>query len=92
MALAISNVRRGAFGDLKITAGDWTGSLSDASGTITVEGGRVYLADFNTNDATGPNQKVPTTWSAPTGTTTTTTVTVHNREAVTAGTFIIIHA
>lgn len=92
MAFATSNLRRGTAGDLKITAGDWAGSVGDASGSFTVEGGRVYQADFNTNDATSPNQKVPTTWTAPTGTTYTTTVTVHNREAVSSGTFIIVHA
>jgi len=90
MAFATTNVRKSAFGDLKVTAGDWSGAMGDASGTVVVEGGRVYLADFNTNDTTGPNQKVPTTWPAASGSTT--TVTVHNRETVSIGTFIIIHA
>jgi hypothetical protein len=46
MAFATSNVRRSVFGDLKVTAGDWTGSAGDANGTIAVEGGRVYLSEF----------------------------------------------
>ena len=90
MAFATANVRKGTAGDLKITAGDWTGTVGDASGTIAVEGGRVYSAVFNTNDTTGPFQAVPTTWPAASGATT--TVTVHNRETVTVGTFVIIHA
>lgn len=90
MAFATSNLRRGTCGDLKVTAGDWTGAIGDASGTIVVEGGRVYQADFNTNDTNSPNQKIPTTWPAASGSTT--TVTIHNRETVATGTFIIIHA
>lgn len=92
MAFATANVRRGVCGDLKITAGDWTGTVGDASGSITVEGGRVYQAEFNTNDTSSPYQRVPVVWSPPTGTTTTTTVNVHNRETVSVGTFIIVHA
>ena len=91
MAFATSNIRKGTCGDLKITAGDWTGSQGDASGTIAVEGGRVYAALFYTNDTVSPgNIPVPATWPAASGATT--TVTIHNRETVTIGTFMIIHA
>ena len=91
MAFAYTNVRKGTAGDLKITAGDWTGSVGDASGTIAVEGGRVYSALFYTNNTTSPsNLPVPTTWPAASGSTT--TITVHNRQTVATGTFIIHHA
>lgn len=93
MSFGTSNVRRGTSGDIKITAGDWTGSQNDASGTFNVEGGRVYSATFNINSTTSPTiSQAGVTWTAPTGTTTTTTVTVHYHEPVTAGTFIIHHA
>ena len=89
MAFATSNIRKGTCGDIKITAGSWTGAVGDASGTQAVEGSQVYSAEFLTNDTTGPSQKVPTTWSSSGAVS---TITVHNREAVTAGTFIVFHA
>lgn len=89
MAFATSNVRKGTAGDLKITAGSWTGSAADASGTIGVEGSQIYFAVFTTNDPTGPWQFVPYTWTVSGAVS---TLSVHNRETVTAGTFIIIHA
>lgn len=89
MAFAYTNVRKGTCGDLKLTAGDWTGTVGDASGAFGVEGGRVYYASFNTNDTTSPVQVVPTTWSTSGAVT---TIEVHNRETVTAGTFVVIHA
>ena len=89
MAFATSNIRKGTCGDLKITAGNWTGSVGDASGTITVEGSQVYSVVFTTNDTTGPSQVVPYTYTVSGAVA---TVTVHNREAVSGGTFVIIHA
>lgn len=90
MAFATANVRKGTAGDIKITAGDWTGTVGDASGTIVVEGGRVYSCQFNTNDTVGPVQSdMPFTVSTSGALT---TITIHNRETVTAGTFIIHHA
>ena len=89
MAFATSNVRRGVCGDLKLTAGNWTGAVGDASGTISVEGTQMYFVSFETNDTTGPSQKVPVTWSTSGSVT---TITAHNREAVSGGTFLIIHA
>ena len=91
MAFATSNVRRSAFGDLKVTAGDWSGSAGDANGTITVEGGRVYLSEFNSQDTNnGPTQFIETFVSS-TGTNTI-TVSIANRNTVVTGRFIIIHA
>lgn len=91
MAFSATNVRRGTMGDLKVTAGDWTGAVGDPTGSFTVEGGRMYLVDFNIGGAAGsPSQgEAAATWTT-SGSTTTITVGYH--EAVTAGTFIIIHA
>ena len=89
MAFATSNVRKGTCGDLKITAGNWTGSVGDASGTIGVEGTQIYAVIFTSNDSTTPWQFVPYTWTSSGAVS---TVTIHNRENVTAGNFIIFHA
>lgn len=86
MAFASSNIRKGTAGDLKITAGNWTGSLGDASGSVVIEGSQLYAAQFSTNDSTGPFQFVPYTWSVSGSVI---TISVHNRESVTAGTFIV---
>jgi hypothetical protein len=91
MAFATSNVRRGVMGDLKVTAGDWTGAAGDASGTITVEGGRVYGAEISAGDATTPSEAVPYTYAAGTNTNTV-IVTIHNRSLATQGRFVIWHA
>lgn len=89
MAFATSNVRKGTAGDIKITAGNWSGLAGDASGSIGVEGSQIYSAVFTTNDLTGPFQFVPYTWTTLGAVS---TLLVHNRETVTAGTFIIHHA
>lgn len=89
MAFATTNIRKGTAGDIKITAGNWTGAAGDASGTIAVEGSQVYSVIFTTNDSTSPSQFVPYTYSVSGSVA---TVTVHNRETVTGGTFIIHHA
>ena len=89
MAFAVSNVRKATCGDIKVTAGNWTGVVGDASGTLGVEGSQIYKAEFTTNDTTGPFQFVPFTWTVSGAVS---TVTIHNRETVTGGTFIIFHA
>lgn len=92
MAFATANVRAGRFGDLKVTAGDWSGSIGDANGTFTVEGGRVYLARFDSQDsANGPEQEIPVFISTNAGTGTI-TLSIGNRSTVTTGRFIIISA
>lgn len=91
MAFATSNVRKGAFGDMKVTAGDWTGSAGDANGTFNVEGGRVYLAKFDSQDSSnGPEQEVPVFISSTSGAVV--TLSIANRATVTTGRFIIISA
>lgn len=91
MAFATANVRRSVFGNLKVTAGDWTGSVGDGSGTVGVEGGRVYLADFTDQKSTGgPTSSPFHTHVSTSGAVT--TVTVKYNEAVASGRFLIIHA
>lgn len=92
MAFATSNVRHSVFGDLKVTAGDWTGASGDANGTMSLEGGRVYLAKFDSQDSSnGPEQEVPVFISSNPGTGTI-TISVANRSTVATGRFLVIHA
>ena len=93
MAFATANVRKGAFGDMKVTAGDWSETQAgQANATFTVEGGRVYFARFDSQDSTnGPDQEIPVFISSNAGTGTI-TLSIANRQIVTAGRFIIIGA
>jgi hypothetical protein len=93
MAFATSNVRRGAFGDLKYLVGDWTETqLGQANATITVEGGRVYFARFDSQDTSnGPDQEIPVIVSTNAGTGQI-TLSIANRQIVTTGRFIVISA
>lgn len=90
MAFATSNVKANYFGSLNVTTGDWSGSIGDAAGTITVKGGRVYLANFMSQDATTPQAVEFQVSSSVSGTTT--TLTVNNVETVVNGRFLIISA
>ncbi len=91
MAFATANIRTGRFGDLKVTAGDWSGSAGDANGTFNVEGGRVYLSRFDSQDsANGPEQEVPVFISSTSGSVI--TLSIANRSTVVSGRFIIISA
>lgn len=89
MAFATSNIRHSVFGDLQVYAGDWTGNANDASGTITLNGGRVYLSQFNNQDADNPAEmpRVDVSLSG-----STLTLTVHNHMDVTNGRFLVIFA
>lgn len=90
MAFATSNVRSGTIGgNLKYYAGDWTGSAGDASGSVSLRGGRVYLRQFQNLDADSPKEETQTDISVSDGTI---TITVHNHLSVTNGTFLIIFA
>lgn len=93
MAFATANVRRSAFGDLKVTAGDWTETAAgQANVTFTVEAGRVYLARFDSQDSSnGPEQEVPIFISTNAGTGTI-TLSIANRNIVATGRFLIISA
>lgn len=89
MAFATSNILAANLGSLKAFAGDWSGSAGDASGTITLGGGRVYLARFENQDADAPKE-LPLTDVSISGSTI--TLTVHNHMNVTNGRFIVIYA
>lgn len=93
MAFATANVRKAAFGDLKVTAGDWSETqLGQANATFTVEGGRVYFARFDSQDSNnGPDQEIPVFISSNPGTGTI-TLSIGNRQIVATGRFIIIGA
>jgi hypothetical protein len=87
--MATANVKRSVFGDLRVTAGDWTHTAGAAAQTIGVEGGRVYLAEFSIQDTDSPTEgKVPVSVST---TGNVTTVSFYPSETVTTGRFLIIH-
>lgn len=90
MAFATANVSSDAWGQKKITVGDWTGTVGDADGTFTVAGGRIYGASWSIQDPGGPTEFVQ--WEAPVASGTTTTITIHNHQTVTRGRFYIIHS
>lgn len=94
MAFATANVRRGVFGDLKVTAGDWSETAAgQANVTFSVEGGRVYFVRFDSQDsANGPDQEIPVFVSSVNASSSTVTVSIANRQIVTTGRFLIIHA
>ena len=90
MAFATANLRSGTLGQLKMLAGDWSGAVGDSAGTVTLSGGRCYMARFQNHDNdTGKNTESPNRVSESAGTI---TVTVTNIEAVTDGRFIVIYA
>lgn len=93
MAFATANVRRAAFGDLKVTAGDWSETApGQANVTFPVEGGRVYFARFDSQDSSnGPEQEIPVFISSNPGTGVI-TLSVANRQIVATGRFLIISA
>jgi len=88
MAFATSNVKKSIFGNMKVLVGNWSGLAGDAPGSIQVEGGQVYLANFQPQQSSGPS--MVETFSSPSGTSGIVTVTVYNQAAVTNGTFILI--
>ena len=89
MAFAAANVNSTVFGNLRVTYGDWSSSVGDASGTVTVQGGRVYQALFTNQDTESPTYTpIPCSVSVSSGLA---TVTVYPQDTVTAGRFLIIH-
>lgn len=88
MAFATTNVKKSVFGNMKVLVGNWSGAVGDAPGTIQVEGGQVYLANFQPQLSSGA--QMLETFSSPSGTAGVVTLTVYNQAAVTSGTFIII--
>lgn len=90
MAFATSNIRAGTIGNLKLIAGDWTGTAGDANGIFAKQRGRLYLADFSSSQDVGTSQEIPTMIASTT--TLVANIGVANRKTVTAGRFLIIHA
>lgn len=88
MAFATTSVKKSVFGNMKVLVGNWSGAAGDAPGTIQVEGGQVYLANFQPQTSSGPT--MVETFSSPSGTAGVVTLTVGNQGTVTNGTFIII--
>lgn len=88
MAFTTSNVNGGPLGNRFKLEGDWTGSIGDAAGTVTVSGGRVYEAVFSQQTTTGPTTSIPYSVSASGSQL---TISVYNHEDVTAGRFSIIY-
>ena len=87
MPFATSNLRPA--NTVKVLAGDWSGSAGDASGTITLSGGRVYLAQFVNQDADAQKEQPLINVSIASGVI---TLTVHNHMEVTDGRFVVIYA
>lgn len=91
MAFATTNLNYMPMGIRSCLQGDWTGNSGDATGTVTLSGGRVYSAEFFTQPTTPGG---PTASQVPVGVTTSgsqITVQVYNHEEVTAGRFQIIY-
>lgn len=89
MAFATTNIRTGVVGPLRFYCGDWTGNQGDASGTLTLNGGRIYFRHFWNQDADNQKEQPLVDVSASGATL---TVTVHNHMDVTSGRFFIIYA
>lgn len=90
MAFATTNVQGGsAVGPLKFYCGDWSGLPGDASGTVTLGGGRCYMAEFRNGDSDNPKEVPEVDISESSGTI---TLTVHNHMNVTNGRFLVIYS
>jgi len=87
--MPFTNVQTASLGPLKVTFGDWTFTEAAASETIGVSGGRVYLAEFTSQDSSGALKERIRHSVSLSGNVT--TVTVYGQEGVTTGQFLIIH-
>ena len=91
-ALSTTNVQKSYFGNLKVTYGEWTATEGDAGATITLEGGRVWSANFSSLDSSGTISPYPCRVSV-SGTAGIITMTVYAiGETVTTGRFLVIHS
>lgn len=89
MAFSTSNVQTAMISSsLKFYSGDWSGTAGDAPGTISVGGGRVFLAEFRNEDTGSPQETPDVTVTSSGGIM---TVTVYNHQTVTTGRFLIIY-
>lgn len=84
MAFATSSVSRDSTGSSNVFRGTWTGAAGDSTvGTVTGSG-YALMAQFLTNNSTGPENAIPVRI---TNSSNTWTVSVPYNTAVTAGTF-----
>ncbi len=90
MAFATNNVQSGMlFGPMKVYCGDWSGTVGDAPGTITLGGGRVYFHSFRNEDTTGPAEEPDATVTVSGSTI---TMTVYNHQTIANGRFFIVYS
>lgn len=90
MAFTVSNVQTGmVFPGMKVYLADWTGVVGDAPGTITLGGGRVYLAVFRQEDTGSPQEEPDSAVSVTAGVI---TLTVYNHQTVNSGRLIVIYS
>ena len=89
MAFATSNPLAGTAGPFKFYAGAWSGLPGDASGTVTLGGGEVWVCEFWNSDSDTPKE-MPLVDRSISGSTI--TLTVHNHQDVTNGRFFIIYS
>lgn len=90
MAFATTNVKLESNGSLWQFVGEFTASVGDADGTVTVGGARVYQALFyDQSDTTPTTQPLPVKITeASTGKTSTITINVAN--GVSRGRFLVV--
>jgi hypothetical protein len=81
MAFTVSNAKYSADGELNRYIFDWTGSVGDDDGSITLKGGRVYMCHLYNQDSDG-DKPTPCNISVDSGAI---TITVGNRSDVTNG-------
>lgn len=91
MAFATTNIRAGTVGNLKLIAGDWTGSDADANGVTSKPVGRTYLANFISQDSNnGPVQSIGVTLAVNPSDSNAVIIGVANRRTTALGRFLII--
>ena len=88
MAFATSNVSKSIAGNRNVLEGNWTGSVGDASGTLSIASAHVLDATFLSQDADNPKELVPVDISYSNGIA---TLTVHNHMDVTKGSFRVVY-
>lgn len=89
MAFATANLQPGTQGNKRVLMGDWSGSAGDASGSLTIGGGRVYQAHFWDQGSSSPKEWTQVDVAESSGSC---VVSIHNHRNVTNGRFIIVFA
>ena len=88
--MALSNVKKTAFGNLKVAYGTWTFTEAGSTDSIAVEGGQIWLSQFTSFDSSGAIATVPRSSISTSGNIT--TITIYGQEGVTTGTFLVIYS